>query len=740
RVTGIAFDHRKRSLFVYMSQYRKISVVKKFNGVFNDQQTFEAVREGVSHGYGSLAFDGLTENLYWTDSMHNWIAMQPAYSKDESMFKILVSDGMEQPEGLAIDPYARIIFWSAYDNGGGSTRRIYRCSYSGSDVTTIASLTTDNLQGLYFDSTRDRLFWANEGLVRSVRTNGSDYETFGTLNMESVRFLIYQDYAVWTNSSPVIFSKYLASKNDPTYTSPLSRMSSVTQMAMYDTNLYRGRKGRCTVDNGGCEQICLPGNPSPTCKCELGFTLQPDNKSCSSGLPLKSFALLSDATNDVIYQLSLNGSVLKGIKIDGLDSPMTVEYHPGLEKLFIPEYSSGQLKSANINGSDASTILVSGSAYPSDIGIDVTTNQIYFTMATKNSSLTRSYVGVIRIDTLVHKTLVSGLGDPRSIAIHPEKGFLFWTDLGAFTHIGRSSMDGTGNTTIISSDITWPQGITIDYSANLIYWSDGNKNKIESCDFNGGNRRQILVDNAAHITDIIIRGAYVYYTSWNKRKITKADKKTGQIIPWMSDYPEFGRLDGIDFFPNDEIPGNSLCKSHNGDCSTFCLPTPRSRACGCEDGVNLSSDRKRCENVDLCPKITIKNGTLSPYCLRYANQRCDFTCNTGFVPRGGSKFVSCGALGRWVEDMDAICKEPKEAERLQNPADGQQGNPLGNKGLMIGGSVGGGVVIIVIVIVAVLIIRKRSQRLPGLDNVVYTECTTSAFRKSDSSAYQQLNF
>ncbi|KAK3083404.1 hypothetical protein FSP39_021769 [Pinctada imbricata] len=79
-------------------------------------------------------------------------------------------------------------------------------------------------------------------------------------------------------------------------------------------------------------------------------------------------------------------------------------------------------------------------------------------------------------------------------------------------------------------------------------------------------------------------------------KVTKADKLTGRIIPWTSDYPEFGEINAVDIIPKDKKPDNSLCRIRKGDCSTFCFPTPTHRVCGCEDGVKLLPDGKRCEN------------------------------------------------------------------------------------------------------------------------------------------------
>ena len=43
---------------------------------------------------------------------------------------------------------------------------------------------------------------------------------------------------------------------------------------------------------------------------------------------------------------------------------------------------------------------------------------------------------------------------------------MFWTDWGQNPAIEMASMDGLNRKKIITSNIAWPNGITIDYTAN----------------------------------------------------------------------------------------------------------------------------------------------------------------------------------------------------------------------------------------------------------------------------------
>lgn len=51
-----------------------------------------------------MAFDYITNNLYWCDSLHDWIAMKPAYDTKKNIYKVVIRKDLNKPEGLALDP------------------------------------------------------------------------------------------------------------------------------------------------------------------------------------------------------------------------------------------------------------------------------------------------------------------------------------------------------------------------------------------------------------------------------------------------------------------------------------------------------------------------------------------------------------------------------------------------------------------------------------------------------------
>lgn len=66
--------------------------------------------------------------------------------------------------------------------------------------------------------------------------------------------------------------------------------------------------------------------------------------------------------------------------------------------------------------------------------------------------------------------------------------YLYWTDWGDHSLIGRIGMDGSSRSVIVDTKITWPNGLTLDYVTERIYWADAREDCIEFASLDGSNR------------------------------------------------------------------------------------------------------------------------------------------------------------------------------------------------------------------------------------------------------------
>lgn len=93
---------------------------------------------------------------------------------------------------------------------------------------------------------------------------------------------------------------------------------------------------------------------------------------------------------------------------------------------------------------------------------------------------------------------------------------MFWTDWGEIPKIERASMDGNPSTrqTIVNQDIFWPNGLSIDYEAELIYWIDGKLFFIDVMDYNGKNRKRVVNSGFKYPFALTQFQSKLYWTDW----------------------------------------------------------------------------------------------------------------------------------------------------------------------------------------------------------------------------------
>ncbi len=74
-------------------------------------------------------------------------------------------------------------------------------------------------------------------------------------------------------------------------------------------------------------------------------------------------------------------------------------------------------------------------------------------------------------------------------------------------------MDGTDRRTLHSTGLGEPNGITIDYQTQTIYWTDSGLGVIDYSNTDGTNRRR-LQSNLPYPYAITIEGSLVFFTDW----------------------------------------------------------------------------------------------------------------------------------------------------------------------------------------------------------------------------------
>ncbi len=93
-------------------------------------------------------------------------------------------------------------------------------------------------------------------------------------------------------------------------------------------------------------------------------------------------------------------------------------------------------------------------------------------------------------------------------------------------------MDGSHRQAIVTYDVKWANGLTLDLVQSRIYWVDAKLNIISSCNYDGLERRVILYSSVAlkHPFSISTFEDWMYWTDWERHTIYKANKFNGKNL------------------------------------------------------------------------------------------------------------------------------------------------------------------------------------------------------------------
>lgn len=103
-ITSIASDPRLSVIFTAINN--GIYTIFDFSIWLNTSSSTELFLsyKGRYAAIEQIAYDFITGNLYWCDSMYDWIAMKPIFTTKTEIYNVVIRTDLDHPEGLALDP------------------------------------------------------------------------------------------------------------------------------------------------------------------------------------------------------------------------------------------------------------------------------------------------------------------------------------------------------------------------------------------------------------------------------------------------------------------------------------------------------------------------------------------------------------------------------------------------------------------------------------------------------------
>ncbi|XP_071452392.1 low-density lipoprotein receptor-related protein 4 isoform X2 [Hetaerina americana] len=521
-----------------------------------------------------IAIDSVGRKLYWTDAGRNSIEVAEL---DGHNRKVLVWSGLESPQSITLFYDEGLMFWADW----GEDPRIEQADMDGRNRQTLISEGLGIPSSLTVDRSSRRLYWndrhektiescelaakgsASKACKRNIIIKEEDPHPFG--------MRVVGNYVYWMDKE----NKEIHRANKHSGENHQIIVDSLEEFLKDHTSPPPYPENMCEGHNGGCSHLCLRSPKGYSCACPTGTLLSEENHHTCS-VPPSSFLLF--ATRRTLARISLDTPELWDVTlpIPGIRNAIAVDFHWKHQRIYYTDVHLDIIRSVDMENMSQTSVLVSTNlTTPDGLAVDWIADNIYWT------DTGRKVLEVARLDGTCRKVVVEqGLDEPRSIALYPKRGYLYWTEWGENPKIERSYLDGSSRRLVVSNDLGFPNGLALDYTAKRLFWADALKDRIETADLRGQNRKK-LVPAATHPFGLTQYGPHIYWTDWYRKSVERADKMTGESrIAIRTD------LDGvmeIRAVAANRQTGWNPCAQENGGCSHLCLFRGKDYICSCPD-------------------------------------------------------------------------------------------------------------------------------------------------------------
>ncbi|KAG9349405.1 hypothetical protein JZ751_027848 [Albula glossodonta] len=553
---------------------------------FINGTALETVISGDILNVRGLALDWLSRNMYWISSENDETQISVAHL--DGSLKTSIIHGIDKPKCLVIHPVKGKIYWT-----DGNTINV--ANMDGSNSKILHQNQRDPV-GLSIDYAANKLYWisSGNGTINRCNLDGSNLEAIETMrkNLTKATAMAVMGGKLWWADDYSGKLGTVTKRDGKNAVILRNKTAGVVHIKVYDKEAQRGRN-LCQLKNGGCSQLCLPTSESTrSCSCTVGYHLRSDRTSCEG---IGTFLMYS--IHEGIRGLSLdpNDPTEALMPITGTLFAVGVDFHAGNDTVYWTDMGLNRISRAKRDQTWKEDIITNGIGRVEGIAVDWMAGNLYWTDHGFN------LIEVARLDGLYRSVVISqGLDQPRAVAVHPSRGYLFWTEWGLTPCIGRALLDGSDQVLLVNSGIAWPNGISIDYEENKLYWCDARTDKIERINLESGESREIVLSASnVDVFSVAVFGAYIY---WSDRAHANGSIRRGMktnATEALTIKSGLGvNLKDVKIFNRGREKGSNPCARNNGGCQQLCFYQGRGRRmCACAHGF-LSEEGLSCHRYE----------------------------------------------------------------------------------------------------------------------------------------------
>ncbi|CAF0941452.1 unnamed protein product, partial [Brachionus calyciflorus] len=352
-----------------------------------------------------------------------------------------------------------------------------------------------------------------------------------------------------------------------------------------------------------CNQRCSNYRGGYYCACETGYYTT-DSRSCKAAT--RNYAKVYATNGQNIIISNLEGTVLRTIRKPRLMRSITAfDFHNRTGRIFWADKITKSIYSSYENGTNVIRLVSSGTTLVEAIAVDWIGSNIYW------ADYGLQQIEVAKLDGSRRRIFFNAnVTNPRGLVLDPrlKHRYIFWSDWGKNPCIERANLDGSNRTVIISSKLYWPNGLAIDLIRERLYFADAHLDYIESCDYYGNKRVQIISNDLSlhHPHSLSFFEHHIFWVDRGHSQLIKLDRfnpKNKTILSQVSSQALTVKVVHEFLQPNEDNP----CSRSN--CEHICLLSKNQQGFSCECQIGYVKDSRnpnRC-NIDESEFLIILN-------------------------------------------------------------------------------------------------------------------------------------
>ncbi|XP_037632667.1 very low-density lipoprotein receptor isoform X1 [Sebastes umbrosus] len=340
---------------------------------------------------------------------------------------------------------------------------------------------------------------------------------------------------------------------------------------------------------GVCSQWCINTEGSYRCDCHPGYIKEPGGHHCKiTGEPF----LLTSVQTD-LFMFGLRSGSLDVLSSSAKKAILSLDYDWMEQRVFWVSLDTDSIRWSSLDQKTTGTVVKGVRA--DSVAVDWLGRNLYWIDGV-NSQIVAIRLAKATVKSLDHSVILDeDLDQPRSLALLPQKGLMFWTEIGNVVKIERAGMDGSERKAVVNSSLGWPGGVAVDAISDRVYWTDERLRLIGSATLDGEDIRLLQMKETTNPFSLAVFNDMLYWSDAKKRVVMAAHKISGKNHQVLLKRPR--QPFGVKVIhPLLQVGIESPCEKM--DCSHMCVLAPGPKAvCKCPAGLLLSADGLTCSSL-----------------------------------------------------------------------------------------------------------------------------------------------